>query len=148
MREISGDHLAAARRAVSVALVVDVAAEEVHTVRTLLPAQSDMVRLLDVLGWPGAEETAVALTRGDRGILETVVYATLILALEETERTAYHALRSTPGLQQLDTTPMSALESLARLALWLNDAEPVAPNGGVVPSTALPDAPGGPTCAG
>ena len=123
MRVIAGDHLTAARRAVAVALVVDVAAEEVHAVRTMLPPQSDMVRVLDVLGWPGSPEAHADLSPDDQDTLATIVYATLILALEETERTAYQALRETGG--GLDTSPMLALESLARLALWLNDAGPI-----------------------
>ena len=120
-RTIAGEHLTAARRAVSVALVIDVAAEDVHTVRTMLPPQSEMVRVLDVLGWPGSPETPADLSPDDQDALATMVYATLILALEETERTTYQALRGTGG--GLDTSPMLALESLARLALWLNGVD-------------------------
>jgi len=49
-REISGTHLATARRAVSVALMVDVATGDIHSVRALLPPQGDLVWLLDRLG--------------------------------------------------------------------------------------------------
>jgi PAS domain-containing protein len=123
MRDISGEHLAAAARAVSVALVVEMPADEVHAIRKMLPPHGEMVRVLDVLGWPGSPETAIGLAADDQETLATIVYATVILALEETQRTTYQTLRSPGGL--LDTSPMLALESLARLAIWLNDVGPI-----------------------
>jgi PAS domain-containing protein len=118
-REISGTQLAAARRAVSVALVVDVASEEVHVARTLLPPQADLLRVLDVLGWPGADENPVALTREDQWVLEDVTFVTLILALGEGERIAYQALGRAGGVREVDPASLVALASLADLALWL-----------------------------
>ena len=103
--------------------------------RSLLPPHSDMLRVLDVLGWPGAPETRALLDPADRRTLQDVVYATLILALEEGEKGAYHALRATPGREELDVAALVALESLARLALRLQTAgrstavEPVPPAG-------------------
>lgn len=119
LRQLTDELLAAARRAVAVALVVDVASEEVHAIRTMLPDQAEMVRVLDVLGWPGSPETPVVLSPDDQDTLSTIISATLILALQETERSAYQALRSAYGTG-IDPGPVYALESLAGLALWIN----------------------------
>jgi len=123
MREISGEHLSAARRAVSVALVVDVASEDVFVVRSFLPPQTDLLRVLDVLGWPGSEDRAVLLSDDDRAVLEDVVYATLILALGEGERVAYQALHGASGARGIDPASLVALSSLTGLALWLRGDE-------------------------
>jgi len=138
-REISGTHLAAARRAVSVALVVDVASEEVHVARTLLPPQADLLRVLDVLGWPGADETPVALTGEDQRVLEDVTFVTLILALGEGERIAYQALGGAGGVREVDPASLVALVSLADLALWLRgDGAPGHAPGTPAPGAASP----------
>jgi PAS domain-containing protein len=135
-REISGEHLATARRAVSVALMVDVAAEDVHAVRALLPPQSDLVRLLDRLGWPGSDEHPAALSARDRRVLERVVYATLILSIGEAERVAYTALRALSGTRGIDTVSFSALASLADLVLWLHGEQTRAANLGTADTDA------------
>jgi PAS domain-containing protein len=54
-----------------------------------------------------------------RCILQDVVYATLILALEEGARSAYEALRSAAGTAGVDLAALNAIESLAGLALRL-----------------------------
>lgn len=126
LRQLTGELLAAARRAIAVALVVDVASDEVHAIRTMLPDQAEMVRVLDVLGWPGSPELPVILSPDDLDTLSTIVSATLILALEETERSAYQALRSAYGTG-IDPGPVHALESLASLALWVNADSRITP---------------------
>jgi len=117
--QLAGEELDVARRAVTVALLVSVAPDGFHPVMGLLPPRVDLVRMLDHLGSRGAVEPHVSLTPADRVILQEVVYATLILALEESETTAYQALRSTSGTAEVDRTALVALESLAGLALAL-----------------------------
>lgn len=135
--QLAGRQLATARRAVSVALMVHVAAEGVHAVRTLLPPQPDLVQLLDLLGWPGSDEQPATLAECDRRALERVTYATLILSMDEAERVASAALRASAGARGIDTVAFTALGSLADLALWLHDEQqPPAP------SAAPPDAGG------
>lgn len=107
----------------SVALVVDGASDDFHPVRALLPPQSDMVRVLDAIGWPGTPETHVSLAPLDQVVLREVVYATLILALEEGEKGTYEALRSTSGASRVDPTALVALRSLAGLALTLQGSD-------------------------
>lgn len=120
---LAGDDLATARRAIAVALVVDAAREDLHRVRAMLPDQSDMLRVLDVVGWPGARETEAVLTCADLQVLEQVVYATLLLAVEEGEKSAYRALVSERGPELADPAALIALEALAGLALRLRAPE-------------------------
>lgn len=120
---LSGGDLSTARRAIAVALVVDAASDDLHEVRTFLPDQADMLAVLDKIGWPGAPETEAVLAPADVRVLEAVVYATLILALEEGETSAYRALRSAAGFEAVDPATLVALQSLAGLALQLRAPE-------------------------
>jgi hypothetical protein len=92
-----GADLSTARRARAVALVVDSATDDLHEVRTLLPDRVDMLTVLDEIGWPGAHEGQTALAPAAVQVLEAVVYATLILALEEGETSAYRPCGRPPG---------------------------------------------------
>ncbi len=119
---LSGADLRVARRAVAVALVMSVTSDEVHPVRAHLPTHTDMLRVLDVLGWAGAPESTVTLQAGDRRVLLDAVYAMLVLACEETVRSAENALRDRPSTIEADESVLLVAESLAGLARRLQGA--------------------------
>ena len=134
---LSGGDLSTARRALAVALVVDAATDDLHEVRTLLPDRVDMLTVLDEIGWPGAHEAQAGLAPTQVRVLEAVVYATLILALEEGETSAYSVLRSTAAA--VDPATLIALESLAGLALRLRAPSRVVETPGSAALAALGD---------
>jgi PAS domain-containing protein len=119
---LTGIDLESARRAVAVALVMSVSSDEIHRARDYLPPHSEMVRLLDLVGWAGAPETDVVLRPQDRRVLLDVVYAMLILAAEETARSVEQALLPMSPSVSADTAVLAAAESLAGLAGRLQSA--------------------------
>ena len=124
---LAGADLESARRAVAVALVMSVSSGEIHRARDYLPPHSELVRLLDTVGWAGAPETEVLLVTEDRRVLLEVIYAMLILAAEETSRSAEQALLSESLAANADATVLAAAESLAGLAGRLQHGAAVSP---------------------
>lgn len=121
--QIGGRELSTARRAVAVALLIRAISGGVETVRELLPSDAEMARVLDMLDRCETRDGPVPLGPEDRAVLELVVYAALILAIQEGERNAFVALQSASGADDVDVAALSALESLAALAFWLKVPE-------------------------
>lgn len=119
---LSGQELAVARRAIAVALVMRVSADEVHPVRGYLPPYGEMLRVLDRIGWVGAPEREAVLGSRERRVLLDTVYAMLILAFEEAIRNIEDALQSASA--DADPAVLAAAHSLTGLAMRLQD-EPV-----------------------
>lgn len=122
---LEGRELNTARRALAVALISEVTSGGLGAMSGLIPSREEIVRVLDVLDWPGAPDQPVTLARDDRCVLERVVFAALVLALEEGEKAAEAALGATasPADIGLDTSGLIALERLAGLAAWLTGPE-------------------------
>jgi PAS domain-containing protein len=121
---LTGADLRVARRAIAVALVMSVSSDEVHAVRAHLPSHTDMLRVLDVLGWAGPPAGTVAIASHDRRVLLDAVYAMLILACEETAHSADDALRDRPPTIEADASVLLVAESLAGLARRLQGPGP------------------------
>ncbi len=89
--------------------------------------------MLDVLGWAGPPESTVTIARHDRRVLLDAVYAMLILACEETVRSADDALRERPPTSEADGSVLLVAESLAGLARRLQGPGPNRPGTAVQP---------------
>jgi PAS domain-containing protein len=134
---LTGADLRVARRAVAVALMLSVTADDVHPVREHLPTHTDMLRVLDVLGWAGSPESTVTLQPGDRRVLLDAVYAMLILACEETVRSVEDLLGDQSSATEADESVLRAAESLTGLARRLQaPSGPAASETGVARETA------------
>jgi len=116
---LQGRELNTARRVLAVALISEAVSGGFGTVSGVLPSRAEVVRVLDALDWPGAPEDPVTVDSEDRWVLERVVFATLVLALEEGERTAAMALEPASEPAEIDTSGLVALERIASLAALL-----------------------------